>query len=214
VKSLAPLAICVFLAGCTTCGPVRLNTGGGGGKVIDSHMAAYLAPGARITTANPMLFHIKDEQERPADYWVLLAPNPGSKTPASGGRHNSRTTFAVGNGYALYWGLWPIGTDGTEDTSADGTTFVIQSDGNRLHRSFLLSNPTGKAVHVSLTGTDPNLGKVMTQPGSYIEVRYDERGKASLSDPLKTDLNPETRDFITAVKKEAVAQGFKPEDLE
>ena len=214
MMKLALLALCIALTGCTECGPVRLGTGHSrDGAVIDSHMAAYIPSGAAVTTNDKLLFHIADEQPR-ADYWVLLSPNPGSKSPARGGRHNSRTTFTVNDGYALYWGLWPIGTDGTEDTSADGTTFVIQSDGNRLHRSFLLSNPTGKPVRVYLTGTDPKLGRVLTQPGTYIEVVYDRAGKIGLSQPLKTDANPDTRAFIAAVKRDAIAQGFKASDLE
>jgi hypothetical protein len=214
VKRLALLALCIVLTGCANRRTVRLSTDAStSGRVIDSHMAAYLAPNARISTSGNVLFHITDDEPR-ADYWVLFGPRPGSKTPAIGGRHNSRTTFAVGDGYALYWGLWPIGTDGTEDTSADGTTFVIQSDGNHLHRSFLLSNPTGKPVHVYLTGTDPNLGKVLTVPGTYIEVLYNERGTPSLSDPRQTEANPETASFIKAVKVQALQEGFKPSDLE
>ena len=206
---------CALLTGCATCPPTHLNiTGGTTGAALDSHMLAYLGPKARITTNDNLLFHIVDDEPK-ANYWVLFGPNPGSKNPATGGRHNSRTTFDVASGYALYWGVWPIGTDGVEDTSADGTTFVTQSDG-QIHRSYLLSNHTGRPVHVYLTGTEPASGKIMTVPGTYIEVIYPPQrtGKLTLSDPRKTDAPPETRDFIAAVKAAALAAGFPASELE
>ncbi len=209
------LAVGALLTGCTCCPQPHLNTGGPhdfSGTPVDDHMAALIGEKGKIQTEDNVLLHIRDDEPK-ADFWVLFGPNPGTKGPALGGRHNSRTTFTVADGYALYWGLWPIGTDGTEDTSADGTTFVIQCQG-KIHRSFLLKNPTGRPVHVNLTGGDPRKGKTMTEKGHYIEVLFDQAGRPSLSDAKETDANPETRDFIAAVKKAAIANGFPPSELE
>jgi hypothetical protein len=214
VKHLIPAALAAaILAGCAQ-RHTYLNTGGPhdtSGAKVDDRMVVYLKSKEFITTSHDVLLHATDPNEKRRNFWVVFGPSPESRTPARGGLHSSDTTFELDAGYALVWGDWPIGIDDGVNIGTEGTTFAMQADGDLKRRVYLLKNPTGKPVKVWLK--DQPI-KLMTQEGTYVEVKHDDQGNRRLSDPLPIAANPETRRFIEAVKSRAEKMGILRENME
>lgn len=141
------------------------------------------------------------------NYQLVFGPTPDTSETAFGRVLNQEPSFYLGSGWALFWGLYPMGYTNYTEWGVDHSSVLTQTVDETMDRVYLLEGSNLEVRCRGYLSIPPKT--ISTVPagskGMYIEITRDGAGSGcSMTDPRPVNNpadGPDVEEFVGKVTR-------------